>query len=126
MIKGNKFIIRDIKRIKKRKAQVNLEKVFIVITSEAFVILRDNQDPEQLQQILINKQYLDFIKFSDILDIKFPNFDKFSDKYNDSTTGKPFKIICPVEEFIVYTVEESFRRTRDFLRNVTQKREDVT
>lgn len=126
-ITHNNFLIEEIFQIKKMKSQKKFqsERPIIIITSDLFIILANTDRNNTLQEIIQSKKYLDTIRFIDILDMRFPNLDRAHEKLRDKSKGVPFKIITPHEDYLIYVSENDFLRTRDFLRNITQKKEEV-
>lgn len=126
-LKPDQFIIDEIFQIKKMKAQKKFqtERPVIIITTDLFLIIPSDLLSDKISIIISEKKFLEAIRFSEILDIKFPNLDRALDKLRDKSKGVPFKIITNHEDYVVYVTEGSFMRTRDFLRLVTQKKEEV-
>jgi hypothetical protein len=98
----------------------------ILVTPDAFYILKRSQTPVTVADIIQKKLYLEEIRLSDIQDIRFASLDKILGKLGDASPKYPFRIIGSNGEYTVYATKDSFFKMRDFLRPATQKKADVS
>jgi hypothetical protein len=118
--------IDEVKSIKKKRTNQEINDLFICVSPDSFYIFKESQRVgRSLSDLISRKEYLEKISFGEISDIVFPSLKKITKKIKDKEKGIPFRILTNTEEYWVWVSEKSFWISRKLFEDTLYIKENV-